>query len=118
VVADELVAAMRAGRTSRVLELLAPDVVLVGDGGPDHHAARRPVVGVHRVSRFLSNLAAKARAATFEPRVVNAQPAYVVRSGDQVVTTLVVSVVDGRVGAVYSIVNPDKLTALDASPVQ
>src|SRR5918997_1822843 len=50
-VADDLVSALVLGDTDRVLALLAPDVVLVSDGGAGRRAARRPVVGPHRVGR-------------------------------------------------------------------
>ena len=46
----------RAATSKRLMELLAPDVVQLGDGGPDRHAARRPVVGADRVARFLAIL--------------------------------------------------------------
>ena len=49
--------AVVSGEPARLQELLAEDVVLVSDGGPSRHAARRPVVGPHRVSRFVVNLA-------------------------------------------------------------
>src|ERR687893_1840653 len=55
-VADDLVSALVLGDTDRVLALLAPDVVLVSDGGAGRRAARRPVVGPHRVGRLATHL--------------------------------------------------------------
>lgn len=44
---------MAAGDEEQALALLAPDVRLVSGAGPDRRAARRPVVGPHRVQRLL-----------------------------------------------------------------
>src|SRR5262245_44787870 len=54
--AGAFVDAARRGDQEALLGLLAPDVVLVSDGGADHHAARRPVVGADRVCRLVLNL--------------------------------------------------------------
>ena len=40
-----LLATIASGDIDAVMQLLAPDVVLLSDGGPNRHAARRPVVG-------------------------------------------------------------------------
>ena len=112
-VARDFVAALAAGDADRVLALLAPDVVHISDGGPDHHAARRPVAGADKVARLLLNLAQRAGATRVEPRLINLQPGFIVRSGDSVVTTLVFSVVDRRIDHLYAVVNPDKMEGLD-----
>jgi RNA polymerase sigma-70 factor (ECF subfamily) len=108
-VAGEFVAALAAGDTDKVLAMLAPDVVHISDGGPDYHAARRPVVGADRVARLLVNLAKDAAGASVEPRLVNAQPGFVVSAGGTIFATLVCSVVDGRIDRIYAVVNPEKL---------
>jgi RNA polymerase sigma-70 factor, ECF subfamily len=120
-VADDLAVALTSGEMDRVIELLAPDVVLVSDGGADHYAARRPVVGPDRVGRMLANLARRALAdgVRVERTELNGLPGAVVvhEDGTRYVATLV-SVTDGRVDAVYAVVNPDKLAALDiAGPI-
>jgi RNA polymerase sigma-70 factor (ECF subfamily) len=111
---ERLVLAVSAGEVDAVMQLLAPDVVLVSDGGPRFRAARHPVVGPHRVARFLVNVAARwvDHAVAVEIETVNGAPALVVRShtGAVVVTA---DGVDDRVSAVRVIVNPDKLGALD-----
>lgn len=55
-VLERLRRALHAGDATEVARLVAPDVVVVSDGGPTTHAARRPVVGVERVTRLLTNL--------------------------------------------------------------
>jgi RNA polymerase sigma-70 factor (ECF subfamily) len=93
-----------------VLGLLAPDVVAVSDGGPDHHAARRPVKGPDRVARLVMNLVARASEhLTTDVRTINGQPGAVFRLGDQILLATAVEVVDGQVAGLYTVVNPDKL---------
>jgi RNA polymerase sigma-70 factor, ECF subfamily len=114
-VADALVTALMAGDTDRVLSLLAPDVVLVSDGGAERHAARRPVVGPDRVGRLLVNLARRAVefGVRYERRTVNGEPAAIVLWGDKPVYVVAVAVEAGRVTQVHTVVNPGKLAALD-----
>jgi RNA polymerase sigma-70 factor, ECF subfamily len=113
-VADELVVALGNGAVERVLELLAPDVVLVSDGGTAARAARRPVVGADRVSRLLLNLARRGLgvAVSFRRAELNGAPGMVVLDGDNPVLAMVAAVEDGRVTAIWSVLNPDKLAAL------
>ena len=113
-VAEAFLAATALGDVDTVISLLAPDVVLLSDGGPDHHAARRPVVGPHRVSRLMLNLASRLPAnAVIDVRWVNGSPGIVVRVGGAPVFVVAVEVGDGLVHGVKVVVNPDKLTAID-----
>jgi RNA polymerase sigma-70 factor (ECF subfamily) len=114
-VVGELLAALTAGDVDRVLSLLAEDAVLVSDGGPRAYAARRPVVGRERVARFLVNIARRLASLdlSVESAVVNGEPGVVVTGGGRWVLTLTAHVDDGAIAALYSVVNPDKLAALD-----
>ena len=107
--------AAQAGDLDSLVSLLADDAVLVSDGGPDHHAARRPVVAA-RIPRFVANLAKRIpEGAVVTPRLLNGQPAVVVTQGDRPTLALVVSVSEGQVVSVYALVNPDKLAASTTS---
>jgi RNA polymerase sigma-70 factor (ECF subfamily) len=114
-VVGELLAALTAGDVDRVLSLLAEDAVLVSDGGPRAYAARRPVVGRERVARFLVNIAGRlaSRDLSIESAVVNGEAGVVVTRGGRWLLTLTAHVDDGAIAALYSVVNPDKLAALD-----
>jgi RNA polymerase sigma-70 factor (ECF subfamily) len=113
-VADRLVAALLDGDADRVVALLAPDVVLVSDGGPDVHAARRPVVGPDRVGRFLVNLSRRSveLGVTYERRTVNGQMGAVARWGGTTPFVVATAVAGGRVSEIHIVVNPGKLAAL------
>ena len=101
-----------------MLRLLSPDVVLVSDGGPDTHAARRPVVGSDRVGRFIINIAKRLPSAiSSEPCRINGTPGFVVRAGGVPFFTQAFDVVDGRITRISVVSNPSKLTAL-AHPVE
>ncbi len=113
-VAEELVVALAGGQTDRVISLLAPDVVLVSDGGPTTHAARRPVVGSDRVSRLMINLTKRGfrEAVTFRRVELNGLPGLLVLADDRPVLAMATAVEGGKVREVYTVVNPDKLAAL------
>jgi RNA polymerase sigma-70 factor (ECF subfamily) len=107
--------ACNAGDTDALVRVLAPEVVLVSDGGADHHAARRPVRGPARVARLVLYLARRLPAgATVTPAVLNGDPGLVVRVHDRVRIALAAEVADGAVRRIHVIVNPAKLVGLDA----
>lgn len=119
-ICHRLVAAVTGGDVDAVVALLTDDVVHLSDGGPDHRAARRPVIGPVRVARLLVNLAARLlrdldggrRDLTIDVTLVNGQPGVVVRlDGDPIQVTVVVTDA-GRIRRLYAVVNPDKLGAL------
>jgi len=116
----ELAAAVTSGDLDAVVRLLHEDVVLIGDGGGKAPAAGRPLHGPREVANFLLGLARiyGLGAGVFEPVLVNGDLGYLVRSqttdGGRVVpaTASVASVRDGRIVALFNVVNPDKLTRL------
>ncbi|HEU4572761.1 MAG TPA: RNA polymerase sigma-70 factor [Candidatus Limnocylindrales bacterium] len=114
-VAARLVAAMTAGDVGAVTRLLAPDVVVEGDGGGKAPQWTQPIEGIDRAARLLVGVGDQARALglRFEPATVNAEPGAVVRDRDErVVNVFSFEVVDGLVRSVRSVINPDKLRHL------
>lgn len=110
-VAARFVAACQGGDLERVLELLAPEVTLVSDGGGVVSAARAPLAGPDRVGRFCVGIAGRMPAdATLQPVRLNAAPGLVVRRPDGTPEVAFVLAVDGGlVAAVYAVRNPAKL---------
>ncbi len=114
-VAVRLVEALARGDMAGAASLLAPDVVLLSDGGALVHAARRPVVGPERVARLMVNLAKRMQEAdTVELAVLNHRPALVVRHRGRPRVVMIADVVDGAVLHVHIVNNPAKLGFVDA----
>ncbi|MFD3701032.1 RNA polymerase sigma-70 factor [Streptomyces sp. NPDC058646] len=113
---DELAArffeAFAEGDVEGLCALLSADVQLVGDGGGKAPALARSVLGAEPVARVLAAaFGAFVRAGVgLERHEVNGQPGAVFRDRDgKVVQTLTLDVLDGRIQAVRTVINPDKL---------
>ena len=111
-VVDRFLAAVRQGDLQGLLDVLAPDVVIVADGGGVVAAARRPIEGVQRVARFLMGAAGYEG---FEATGVwlNGAPGGRIDIGGELDTAVGVTVEDGRVTRIFAIRNPHKLAGLD-----
>ncbi|MGF1663316.1 MAG: RNA polymerase sigma-70 factor [Kineosporiaceae bacterium] len=112
-VVERFLAVLRTGRLAELMEVMAPDVVFVADGGGLAPAVRVPVHGAERVVRLLAagQRAVGVLAATAvrlngslgcRIEVVDDQPTWV---------SFVVE--DGRISRIYAMRNPEKLTRLD-----
>ncbi len=103
------------GDLAGLLELLAPDVVMVGDGGGKAWATAKPVYGRDRVARFLLGLHRRGPSlgVSIELAWVNGQPGAVSHDADgRVINVFALDIADGLVHAVRSVINPDKLRHL------
>lgn len=104
-------AAVLDGDVDRLSAMLTDDVVSISDGGPQRHAARRPIVGRDKVARLFVNLGRREFRETDElhPVVVNGQPgAYFLRDGEPYLLT-VFGWRGTQVAETIAILNPDKL---------
>jgi RNA polymerase sigma-70 factor (ECF subfamily) len=112
--ATAFVGAVMSGDVEQVKAMLTPTAVLTSDGGARRHAARRPVVGPERISRFVVNIGRRAVAEglTFDPVWVNGRPGVVVSVGGQPYMVTVIEIVDDKIDRYYSILNPDKLASI------
>ena len=115
--AQRFIAAAREGELEALEALLAEDVVLHGDGGGKAPAITRPVQGRERIAKLLASwVSSGERAGGFElrPVEVNGQPgALAIDSvADAIIGVLVFDIADGRIQAINSVVNPDKLQHL------
>ncbi|TQM26397.1 RNA polymerase sigma-70 factor [Nocardia bhagyanarayanae] len=105
--------AIETGELQRLLDILAPDVVFLGDGGGVARAALEPIVGAAAVAELLAaglgNLAARS------PQLadVNGYPALILRLAGEIDTVVAVHVEDGLVTGLYSVRNPRKLSRLE-----
>ncbi|MGJ4845276.1 RNA polymerase sigma-70 factor [Leifsonia sp. Le1] len=103
--------AVETGDTQGVLAVLAPDVVLVSDGGGVKQAALRPIVGADKVARFIAGGIRKTGASvTGAATTVNGNPALVLSVDGEMDGVLAAQVADGRIVGLYFVRNPQKLT--------
>jgi len=111
---ERLVEALNTGDLQGLMDVLAPEVVSVADGGGKvHGAARRPVVGALRLARYLIGGMAKVQGTLVAvPTWINGQLAIRMELDGLLVAVTTVTVEDGRITQVYSIANPDKLGRL------
>jgi RNA polymerase sigma-70 factor, ECF subfamily len=103
------------GDVDGLVELLAADVVVYGDGGGKAPQWAAPIVGAERVARLFAGIGKQLRAAgvTLEARRVNGQPGAVTFDPDgRLITVWSLDIVDGAVQTVRSVINPDKLQHL------
>jgi RNA polymerase sigma-70 factor (ECF subfamily) len=121
-VLEKFVTALLAGDIRAMTELLHPDVVLVGDSDGKGRTTRQIIVGPDKLARFLLGLLKKYEPGVFTrsaPVLVNGDlglwlPPLPGRDGFLAVDEHVqsMSIRDGRIVAIYDIVNPDKLTRI------
>jgi RNA polymerase sigma-70 factor (ECF subfamily) len=110
---ERFLTAMATGDIDSVLAVLAPDVVLVSDGGPDHRAARRPVHGSDRVGRLLVHLASRMPAGTtVTAQDINGEPGIIVAVDGVPFLTLGFAGGPQGIDRVWLVRNPSKLAHL------
>jgi RNA polymerase sigma-70 factor (TIGR02957 family) len=98
-----------------LLDVLAPDVVLVSDGGGVKQAAPRPVAGAGKLARFiLGGIGKTEETLTSVPTVVNGNPGLVLRLNGEIDGVMAVRVEDGRITGLYYVRNPEKLTRVES----
>src|SRR5690348_8523499 len=112
VAVDRFLAAIRSGDLRGLLDVLAPDVVVVADGGGLVATVRRPIHGAERVADLLIRVS---RLVDFEASAVwlNGAPAVRLDIGGQLDTAVSLAVENGLVTRIYAVRNPHKLARLD-----
>ena len=103
--------ALETGDLQGLLDVLAPDVVLVSDGGGVKQAALRPVIGAEKVVRmFVGGLGKAGGTLTADPTVVNGNPALLLRLDGEIDGVMAIRVEDARITGLYYVRNPEKLS--------
>ncbi|MDH6218721.1 RNA polymerase sigma-70 factor [Streptomyces pseudovenezuelae] len=110
---DAFQRAANTGDLQSLLDILAPDVVFLGDGGGVKQAVLKPVVGADKVGRLLATGLGRVTDAQLGLAQVNGFPALVFRFDGEVDTVLAVRIDDGLVTGLYAVRNPEKLSHMD-----
>jgi RNA polymerase sigma-70 factor (ECF subfamily) len=105
---------VETGDVQGLLDILAPDVVLMGDGGGVKQAVLRPISGAERVARMLVVGRRKVTGWTIESARVNGHPALVLRVDGEIDTVMAVRLENGRIAGLYAVRNPAKLSHMDS----
>jgi RNA polymerase sigma-70 factor, ECF subfamily len=112
-VVERFLAALTTGDVQGLMDVLAPDVVAVADGGGIARALPHPVDGRERVAAFLSRFSQVAPDAQFATLLLNGAVAARIDPAGRFDTALTFVVEDGRITRIYAIRNPHKLGRLD-----
>ena len=102
--------AVETGDLQSLLDILAPDVIFLSDGGGVVQAALSPVAGADSVAHVLGRIAA---AASLQPAQVNGYPALIIRLNGQIDTVMAVRIDDGLITGLYVVRNPEKLSRME-----
>jgi RNA polymerase sigma-70 factor (TIGR02957 family) len=108
---EKFMAAISTGDVKALVEVLAPDVVVIADGGGVASAARKPIIGAERVAGFLA-LAAKYPDFELAATWLNGLPGFRIDVRGET-TAVSLAVEDGLITRIYAMRNPDKLEWLD-----
>jgi RNA polymerase sigma-70 factor (ECF subfamily) len=105
--------AVETGDLRDLLDLLAPDVVLLGDGGGVKQAIPHPVVGAEKVGRLLqAGLPKLTGHVSADPVQINGHPALIVRIDGEIDDVIALRLDDNLITGLYIVRNPEKLSRL------
>ena len=113
-VIDRFIAAARGGLVEALTALLAPEIVILTDGGGIAPAARRPIEGPAKVAAFLIGLTRRFPVFSVRAIEVNGAPAVLLDAPGDYPTVLSATVADGLVTGLFVVRNPAKLGRIDA----
>ncbi|MEV0094355.1 RNA polymerase sigma-70 factor [Streptomyces sp. NPDC050738] len=109
--------AVETGNMQGLLDILAPDIVFLGDGGGAVQAALVPIVGAVTVAALLVAGNLRGSAAALRPAQVNGYPALILRRDGEIDTVLAVRIDDGLITGLYAVRNPEKLSRVETETV-
>ena len=112
---DSFRRALETGDLRGLLDVLAPDVVALADGGGVVQAALNPIVGADRVARFLIRGTSRVTdPVTVAPIVINGNPALMMRLNGELDGIMTAAMAGGRITGLYYVRNPSKLSRATA----
>ena len=104
---------IETGDLQPLVDILAPDVVALGDGGGIKRATPRPIAGAAKVARLLqAGLLTAGGRMSAEMASVNGWPALILRLDGELDSVLSLRVEEGLITAMYTVRNPDKLSRM------
>jgi RNA polymerase sigma-70 factor (TIGR02957 family) len=108
---QKFMTAVTSGDVQGLVEVLAPDVVLIADGGGLVPAARKPLIGAERVLAFLARVADLSDLVATTAWLNGMPGARFNVAGDDTAVSLVIE--NDLITRIYAIRNPNKLARLE-----
>jgi RNA polymerase sigma-70 factor (ECF subfamily) len=112
-VVERFLTVVNSGDIQALLDILAPDVVLVADGGGEVAAVRLPIEGADRVANFLTGFTRIAPDADIRIVWLNGAPAVRIDLDGELNTAVSLVIEGGRISRIYAVRNPKKLARLE-----
>jgi RNA polymerase sigma-70 factor (ECF subfamily) len=108
-------AALEARDEQTLLDLFAPDATWTADGGGKVAASPRPIVGADRIAKLVIGLREKfwVENRVVDLATINGEIGLCFRDGDRLTATMSIETDGERILAVYAVVNPEKLSAIE-----
>ncbi len=105
------ISAFQTGKVTSIIKYLQNDITYYADGGGKKAAALRPVVGKEKVSILFEALAKRflEENYTFHLITVNGQTGLTILDPTGFTAVVAFQVYEGKIKAIYYIVNPDKV---------
>jgi RNA polymerase sigma-70 factor, ECF subfamily len=110
--ADAFRRAVRSGDVGAMTQLLTDDAVLLTDGGGKRIAALNPIHGADKIGRFFAGIVGKTPeldAWRVRAAAINGLPGFIYAEPDGALQTIAFDIRDGRITAIYVVLNPEKL---------
>jgi RNA polymerase sigma-70 factor, ECF subfamily len=105
------------GDLSELLALLSPDVAVTNDSGGKAGAVQNTMAGLDKVARFFQGVFRKwSPPLIFQVTKINGQSAWVGCLDGKPMSVTTFDVQDGKIAAIYQVLNPEKLTGLSCDP--
>ena len=113
-VVDRFLEACANADVEALMEIMAPDVVIISDSGGLARAPRRPIHGRDKVARLVATFAPGApEGTTISIEHFNGARGIVARVNGATISTIAVAVAEGRIQCLHLVANPHKLGSME-----
>jgi len=111
-VVARFIQALSQGDEQQLLGILAPNAILVGDGGGKVQSVINPIYGADRIARFFMGIRKNQHhGLQVFPAEVNSGAGMLTYRDEKLISVASVSIEDGQITGIYSVGNPDKIHA-------
>jgi RNA polymerase sigma-70 factor (ECF subfamily) len=114
-VVERFAAAVTTGDLQGLMDVLAPDAVLIADGGGIVQAIAAPVVGAKKIGNLFRNFPKFVPTGVLVPTPINGAPGVRVLIDGQVDTVIGFAFENGRISQILGVRNPHKLGHVDTA---